>query len=92
VGTVTTPTTTPEPDVAADQPEIVGPVVVVFEVLSDDVPGRVRLKRYLKLAGRGYKLKCVHIGYRLPAGHVCNADPPVPDDPTGPPTRRGTRP
>jgi hypothetical protein len=65
----------PTPTAEAPEPEIVGPVVVVFDVLSDDVPGRVRLKRYLKLAGRGYKLRCTHVGYRLPTGHACNAEP-----------------
>lgn len=66
-------TETPPP---AEPGVMIGPVVLVLEALPDDVPGLVRLRRYLKLALRGYGLRCTHVGYKLPTGHVCNADPP----------------
>jgi hypothetical protein len=34
---------------------------VILRPLADGVPGPVRLRRYLKLALRGYRLRCVRV-------------------------------
>jgi len=39
---------------------------IIVRTLPDDIPGAVRMRRWLKLALRSYRLKVESIGERLP--------------------------
>jgi len=74
-----------EPELIIDPPDILGPVVIVLTPLSDDVPARVRVRRLLKLALRGFNLRCRVVRYpTLPELLAPNLEPhPDEDEPDG---------
>jgi len=43
---------------------------VTLEAKPDEAPAHVRLRRLLKLAGRGFALKCIEV-VKVPDGELC---------------------
>lgn len=59
---------------------------LVFEPLDDAVPAPVRVRRLLKYALRGLRLKCVNMG----GAETQRVEPPAePQAPARPPPERG---
>jgi hypothetical protein len=63
---------------------------LVVRALPHDVPGEIRMRRWLKVALRGYGIRVESVGSRLPAQPA--APPPTPKRPRKPRVKRPRKP